>query len=137
MAQVTHGAQPRVDLPALPSGDDHRWLVIHRGVVQLETITASSHYLAQERACARHQCERAHVTVALIPKGLVLVSAARIKKGVSEAMRKRRQCPNTYTGTSGSTVFCLKKIEHKGDHRGRGAQWGKRGKREYVTEPLP
>ena len=86
MAHVSHGAQPN-DSPALPPGDDHRWLVIYCGVVTHDAIVASSGYLARERACVRHKCERVDVMVALLPEGLRIAKKKRAKK---RARKKNR-----------------------------------------------
>lgn len=49
------------------------------------------------------------------------------------------QCGNVYTGAKtsrGTTyVFCTRDEGHKGDHRGTGKQWTKKGKRVKITLP--
>jgi hypothetical protein len=51
----------------------------------------------------------------------------------------RPQCESTYTSGRGrikTTVFCVKREGHKGDHRGHGKQWNNKGK-VPITEKLP
>jgi hypothetical protein len=50
------------------------------------------------------------------------------------------QCPSMFTSGKGRikvTVFCVKSVDHEGDHRGSGRQWNNKGQRVKITERLP
>lgn len=66
-----HGAQPRDEIRP-PTRGDQSYIVILRGEVQADTLTASSAYLACERACVRYHCDREHLQLGVIPDGLML-----------------------------------------------------------------
>ncbi len=92
-----HGAQPRDDIKA-PTRGDQSYIVILRGVVQWDLIEADSAYLARERACVRHHCEREHLQLGVMQSDMWLT-----KITIGEPLLK----------TSHTTAACNKRKKAK------------------------
>lgn len=75
----------------LPPGKGHTWVVIVRGVVEPETVTADTWYKARERACARHQCSSSQIKIGLLPKELCLLNCSALDGyGEPKNIKKKR-----------------------------------------------